>query len=314
VIDPADDALLVIAGLAGDGTLAESIEAISLGTGVATALQQTGDTVSLGPISRAVWEPTYRRTIVLGGSLADQEPQMMLDDTAQVFAVTVSGGTAALTQLPVFPEGGTADIPLPAAVDPTTPRLFAIADKGSTAGPMHTYVLDVSPGHESWSLFHSDPSPALANVELVSMSFDPVNRRLLGMGATIDTSDWSMWALSIDAPSAWKNIPGIVPASIAGYLNVLGGGLPLAWDDTLCTFVVGATGISCEYEVWRFDIGDDAFVATPLGDAAQPDVRYSRGIAGFDPHRRNFVFPSAFDCDYEQDYVALSTDFLPVVP
>jgi hypothetical protein len=45
----------------------------------------------------------------------------------------------------------------------------------------------------------------------------------------------------------------------------------------------------------------------------QTSPRYGRGMGAFDFRRRNFVFQSGFDCD-QHDYVAGTTDFLPVTP
>lgn len=313
VIDPFDDVYLVIGGLNEDMNYAQSISDVDLGTGQSQTLPLTGDAVSVGVILRPVWEPAYARTIVLGGGVYGYDSMDMVNDSAQVFAVTIENGGATTTLLPDFPEGATNDISLPAAADGSG-RLFAIADKGSQTGPVDTWVLDATPGHESWSLFYADPSAAVAGLELVTMTYDAIGRRLIGLGDPIGQYDQpSMWALSVDAPSGWVAIPGTVPASLYGYLGVLGGGAPLTWDQTLCAFVVGAMSESCEYQFWRFDIGD-SFTATALGVAAQPPIRYGRGVAGYDVHRRNFVFGSAFDCDYEQDYIALSTDFVPVLP
>lgn len=313
VIDPFDDVYLVIGGMNGDMNLAQSIPSIDLGTGASQALPMSGDTVSLGAILRPVWEPAHDRTIVLGGGVYGYDSMDMVNDTAQVFAVTLVNGGATTALLPNFPEGTTNDIPLPVAADGSG-RVFAIADKGSQAGPIDTWVLDATPGRESWSLFDADKSAAVANIELVGMTYDAAGRRLIGLGNPIEQFDQpSMWALSLDAPSGWVGIAGTVPASLFGYLGVLGGGLPLTWDETLCAFVVGALSTSCEYQFWRFDIGS-SFTAAPLGVAAQPAVRYGRGVAGYDARRHNFVFGSAFDCDYEQDYIALSTDFVPVLP
>jgi hypothetical protein len=313
VIDPFDDVDLVIGGLNEDMNWAQSISSIDLGTGNSQALPVSGASVSIGAILRPVWEPAHARTIVLGGGVYGYDSMDMNDDSKQVFAVTLVNGGASTSLLPSFPEGTTNDIPLPAAADGSG-RIFAIADKGSQTGPIDTWVLDATPGHESWSLFFADAGAPIASIELVSLTYDAAGRRLIGLGNPIEQYDQpSMWALSLDAPSGWVAIAGTVPASLYGYLGVLGGGLPLTWDDTLCAFVVGAMSESCEYQFWRFDIGG-SFTATALGVAAQPAIRYGRGVAGYDARRRNFVFGSAYDCDYEQDYIALSTDFVPVLP
>ncbi len=313
VIDPFDDVYLVLGGLDGAMNYAQSISSIDLGTGTSQTLAISGAAPSLGFTLRPVWEPAHARTIVLGGGVYGYDSMDMVDDTKQVFAVTLVNGGATTALLPNFPEGTTNDIPLPAAADGSG-RVFAIADKGSQAGSTDTWVLDATPGRESWSLFDSDKSAAVAGFELVSMTYDAAGRRLLGVGNPIEQFDKpAMWALSLDAPSGWVAVPGSFPASLYGYLGVLGRGLPLTWDDTLCAFVVGAMSESCEYQFWRFDIAS-SFTATPLGVAAQPPVRYGRGAAGYDARRQNFVFGSAYDCDYEQDYIALSTDFVPVLP
>lgn len=314
VIDPVDDVYLEVGGLDAEQNYAASVTSIGLADGASHLVSLSGAAVSLGPVLRPVWEPTYARTIVLGGGIYGFDSQMTVDDSHQVFALTLSGTAGTVALLPNFPEGQTNDIPLPAIADPVSARLYAVADKGSTPGPIQTYALGVTPGRESWSLFFSDASADVTNIEIVGLFLDPVGHRLIGTATTLgDNGLATLWALSIDSPSGWTQIQGTFPASLAGYTAILGGGALLTYDDTLCSFVVGATTDSCEYQFWGFDIGT-SFTATALGVTAQPPTRYGRGLAGYDVRRKNFVFGQAYDCDYEQDYLALSTDFVPVIP
>lgn len=306
-LDPDDDLLLIVGGLSGSGVWAESISAVHLGSGESVALTRAGDSrVTLGPSSRVLWDTTYHRAIVLGGGRGLVDPQ---SDDAQVFAFRVEGTSAVLTLLPDFPSGPTSDIPLAAAIDPIGARLIVTQEKGSLPGSVQTWAMSLAPGGEQWSLLGSDPQPALDTVQLLSMTYDASRRRMLAFGGG------AMWALSLEAPAAgWTAVPGTLPPALLGYAAApLGAGLPLAWDGDACAFVTAATDDSCNYEVWRFDVGD-SFTASPIGVAAQPSTRYGRGVGAFDAHRRNFVFGSAFDCDLGHDYVAASTDFLPVLP
>jgi len=306
-IDPDDDLLLVVGGLSGDGVWAESISAVRLGTGESFPLTRAGDSsVTLGPSTRVTWDSTYHRAIVLGGGRGLIDPNA---DDKQVFAMRLEGTSALLSRLPDFPGGTTSDVPLASAIDPVMSRLIVIPEKGSQAGPVETWALSLAPGGEQWSLLGSDAQPALQSVQMTSVSYDGARHRILGLGAG------AMWSLSLDATSAgWTNIPGALPPVLTQYASgPLSSGLVLAWDGDACAFTAAVTDGSCNYEVWRLDVGD-TFTATPLGIAAQPTTRYGRGAGAFDARRRNFVFGSAFDCELGHDYVAASTDFLPVLP
>lgn len=313
VLDPDDDLLIVIGGLSSSGVAAQSISAVRLGTAEAITLARTGDSrVDLGPALRAVWDPTSHRVLALGGSLWNQVPNPP-DDTKQVFALSVSGQSADLALLPEFPDGETADVPLAAAVDPAGARLLAMPEKGSVAGPTKTWAMSTSPGGETWSLLDTDDDPAILSVQFSSLSYDPQRRRMIALGTTFDTNVASLWALSLDAPAGWSQLAGTLPPGLAHYAFILSTGFPLVWDDAACGFLAAVTDGYCGYQVWKLDLGDDAFTASPVGTAAQSLTRYSRGAGWLDLARGNFVFPSGFDCE-EHDYVAGSVEFLPVTP
>ena len=304
-IDSDDDLLLLVAGLSGNGVWAESISAIRLGSGEPLAMTRAGDSrVTLGPSTRVTWDSTYHRAIVLGGGRGLVDPNA---DDRQVFAMRIEGTSAVLSLLPDFPGGTTSDVPLAAAVDSVMSRLIVIPEKGGQAGPVQTWALSLAPGGEQWSLLAADG--ALQSVQMLSLSYDPARNRMLAFGGG------AMWALSLESPSlGWTQIPGTLPPALMDYATgPLGAGLALAWDDQVCAFVTAVTDGSCNYEVWRLDVGD-TFTASPLGIAAQPETRYGRGVGAFDARRGNFVFGSAFDCELGHDYVAASSDFLPVLP
>ncbi len=306
VIDPEDDLLLVIGGLSGNDDASKKISAVNLGSGAPVPLTRAGDaTVALGNGGRAVWDARNHRVIVLGDSLSFWDPSQP-PDMSQVFSLKIQGTEAVLAHLPVFPDGETGDIPLAAAIDPLGSRLLVIPEKGSVAGPVKTWALDL--GSDSWSLFASDNQAALQNMQFVSATYDAPSNRLIAIG------QGKMWTLPLDAPTAWTPIDGTFPPAMDEYSNVLGGGPSLVWDDDLCAYVVSFTDGFCLYQVWRVDIGASTFTATALGVSPQPEPRYGRGMAAFDVHRKNFVFGGAFDCEYEHDYVAASTDFVPVTP
>jgi hypothetical protein len=314
VIDPNDDVLVVLGGTSSSGVYAKAISTVSLATGETQTLSRSGDSrVDLGPNGRALWDAVHDRGIVLGLGLSPWESNPPRDDKRQVFAVRLQGNSAHLALLPDFPEGQTSDIALAAAIDPVTDRLYAIPGKGSVPGPVHTWALRLAPGQESWSMFDNDSQAALQKVQLLSLSLDPVGRRLLAVGSEIyPGKQRSLWALSLDAPSGWTRIPGTFPPDLSSSAHTLGGGFPLSWDPEQCAFITAVTGNACLYDVWRLDIGS-AFVATPLGVAVQPAVRYGRGAAAFDAHRRNFVFAGGYDCN-QHDYPSHSTDFVALVP
>ncbi len=213
VIDPNDDVLVVLGGTSSSGVYAKAISTVSLATGETQTLSRSGDSrVDLGPNGRALWDAVHDRGIVLGLGLSPWESNPPRDDKRQVFAVRLQGNSAHLALLPDFPEGQTSDIALAAAIDPVTDRLYAIPGKGSVPGPVHTWALRLAPGQESWSMFDNDSQAALQKVQLLSLSLDPVGRRLLAVGSEIyPGKQRSLWALSLDAPSGWTRIPGTFP-------------------------------------------------------------------------------------------------------
>lgn len=307
VIDPDDDWLLIVGGQGGTDEPAKSIAAVRLSTGEPVAIARGGDAnVALGLGGRVVWDAANHRAIVLGNALSFWDPSAP-PDLSQVFSIKMQGTTAMLTALPKFPDGETGDIPLAAAIDTHAQRLLVLPEKGGAVGPIKTWSLDLS--SDSWSLLSTDSQDALSNLQFVSATYDAPSNRLLAVG-----QGGVMWALPLDAPNAWTQIQGTFPAALVGYTNVLGGGASLAWDDDLCAYVVAFTDGYCVYQVWRADVGATTFTMTALGGAPQPQPRYGRGMGAFDTHRKNFVFGGAFDCEYEHDYIADSTDFLPVTP
>ncbi len=304
VLDPDDDLLLVFGGLVGSGVAAKSISGVRLGTGEPVTFTRSGDSsVALGPGGRAIWDGVNHRVIVVGCSLSFFDPSAP-PDLSQVFYAKVAGTSVELHALPKFPDGETGDIALPAAIDPIARRMLVMPEKASNeTAPLKTWALDL--GSDSWSVFDEDDSADVQDVHVTSLTVDAPTRRLVGIGGE------GMWALSLDAPSKWTKVDGTFPPIVAGYASILGGGPSLAWDDDLCTYVMAFTDDTCLYQAWRLDLGASTFSMTSLGLATQPTQRYSRGMGAFDAHRRNFVFSGGFDCD-QHDYVAGSTDFLPV--
>ena len=314
VIDPDHDALVVLAFTDLGGGPA-SLTAVDLATGSLTPLTNGGDgRVVLGTSASPVWDPKNHRVVVLGGS-NDFEGTGGVD-TSQVYAFRVQGTKAVLSLLPDFPGSTTTDVPLPAVVDPASGRLFVVQDKASTPGPVKTYALDLTEGHEAWSLFSTDPQSSLANVQMAALVLDAPNRRLIGLGGTFlsttEPVNSGVWALSLDHPSGWTALAGNVPPSVAGYTLGLARGLTLTPGADGCGYVTAFTDESCLYEAWRVDVETETFAMTSLGVAIQPPQRASRGPSLLDDKRQNFVFAGGAEC-IDTSTLSNSTDFVPLV-
>jgi hypothetical protein len=301
-LDPAGDRLLLVGGLSADGVWAQSLASVDLSTGDETPLTVEGDTtVALGPVETAVWDVANGRAIVLGGGFFE----IPMSDPAQVFLVTLEGTTATLQRLPDFPGGTTGDLGVAAVYDPGGPRVLAIEETIQGSGSLSTYALDLTPGGERWSLVDTDPGE-VAGFELFSAGIDPVARRLVAVGyptPVMGPASYSLWALSLDAPGGWRQIPGTFPPSVVRSY------FPFVYDPASCAFVTALTGTECLYELWRIDVAD-AFSFTSLGVATQPTPRFLRSVAAFDAVRRNFVFGSAFDCFEDHEAPAGSLDLV----
>ena len=314
VLDPDQDALVVLAftDLGGGPT---SLTAVDLATGALTPLANGGDgRVVLGTSASPVWDPKNHRVVVLGGS-NDLEGTGGVD-TSQVYAFRVQGAQAILSLLPDFPGSTTTDVPLPAVVDPASERLYVVQDKASTPGPVKTYALDLTEGHEAWSLVSSDAQSSLANVQMAALVLDAPNRRLLGLGGTFLSTtapvSSGLWVLSLDHPSGWTALAGNVPPSVAEYTLGLARGLTLTPGADGCGYVTAFTDDACLYEAWRVDVGTGTFAMTSLGVAIQPPQRASRGPSLLDDKRQNFVFAGGAEC-IDTSTLSDSTDFVPLV-
>jgi hypothetical protein len=181
----------------------------------------------------------------------------------------------------------------------------AIEETTQGSGSLSTYALDLTPGAVRWALVNMD-SGEVAGFELFSAGIDPVARRLVAVGypnPVTGPASYSLWTLSLDAPSGWQQIPGTFPPSVVRSY------FPFVYDPASCAFVTALTGTECLYELWRIDIAD-AFSFTSLGVVTQPTPRFLRGVAAFDAVRRNFVFGSAFDCFQDHEAPAGSLDFV----
>ena len=305
VIDPVHDVLLMPGGLSASGVWDQSIAAVSLADGSMQVLVTTGDSsVTLGPSSSAVWDAANGRDIVLGGGLF--QPNDV--NPAQVYALDLVDGAARLTRLPDFPEGPTDDVPLPVIYDPVGARVVVVAETPDLMGEVHTYALDTTPGNEGWSLL-SSAQTGLSFTFYASAAYDPVKRRMIWIGGgTSQGTPNRAFALSLDAPSAWIEIPGTLPPLLDRNL------FPLFWDPGSCSFLaaVASPEQGCAYALWDVSV-DSALSATSRGMVTQPMPRAARTASGLDATRGRVIFGSGFDCSETGVSPATSIDLVSLV-
>ena len=310
-IDLDHDALVILV-LADDSTVQWA--SVDLATGSVTPLTTGGDSnVIVGACASAAWDGANHRIVVLGGeSPVNGNPV----DPSQVYALRVQGTVAQLSLLPDFPGSTTTDLAIPAVVDPARGALYAVQDKGSTAGPVTTYALDLTEGAESWSMVSNDAQPALASVQMATLMLDAPNARIIGLGATfletMTPGAPEVWALPLAQSGAWTELKGDMPFSVGEYLADLSRGLVFAPDDEGCGYVTAFSDDGCLYEAWRMELGGASFTMSSLGVAVQPNQRAARGPSLLDTRRQNFVFAAGFECE-NSSIDSDSTDFVPLL-